>query len=311
MSVNIKDMLYELGYSNIQENAKEYRARPIYRESDNNTVLRINKHNGRFVDFARNVSGSFEDLVQISLNLKSINEAKTWVGNHGGISSDSIQAKPELKEQKTFSKSVLAKLSPEHDYWIDRGISEYTVSEFKGGIVREGKMANRYVFPIFNAKEDLVGVAGRDLHNNTNRPKWKLIGDKFQWKYPLFLNYEIIKEKKEVVIVESIGDMLALWDINVKNIVVSFGLDIPTALLNLFLRYDLERLVVSFNNDSQDNNAGNMASEKAKKKLLNYFDPHQVQVILPDKNDFGEMNKEELLLWAKTNNIYQPLESRR
>ena len=52
---NIKEVLFELGYTNIIENHKEYRTRPIYRDSDNNTVLSINKINGRFVDFARNV----------------------------------------------------------------------------------------------------------------------------------------------------------------------------------------------------------------------------------------------------------------
>ena len=30
----IKEMLYELGYSNISEYPKEYRTRPIYRESE-------------------------------------------------------------------------------------------------------------------------------------------------------------------------------------------------------------------------------------------------------------------------------------
>ena len=57
---DIKEMLYELGYSNISEYPREYRTRPVYRESDNNTVLRIDKATGRFVDFAENISGSFE-----------------------------------------------------------------------------------------------------------------------------------------------------------------------------------------------------------------------------------------------------------
>tara|TARA_Y100000310_G_scaffold302112_1_gene339155 strand:- start:1334 stop:2269 length:936 start_codon:yes stop_codon:yes gene_type:complete len=311
MNGNLKDMLYELGYSNIMENAKEYRTRPIYRESDNNTVLRINKENGYFVDFARNISGSFEDLVKLSLNLKSVEDVKSWVDKHGWTSSQSEEIKPTIKAPKIFPKAVLAKLSPEHNYWIERGISEYTVAQFRGGIVREGKMANRYVFPIFDAKENLVGVAGRDLINSDRRPKWKLIGDKSQWKYPAFLNHRHLKKQKTVIVVESIGDMLALWDCGVKNICVVFGLDVGPALLSLFLRYDMERVILSFNNDSENNSAGNAAADKAHRKLLRYFDHNQVEIALPSRNDFGEMSKGEIIKWVKSHNIYLPQESRR
>jgi hypothetical protein len=299
MNQNIKDMLYELGYTNIVENHKEYRTRPIYRDSDNNTVLSINKKNGRFVDFARNISGSFDDLVKLTLDLKDMKDAKSWVSERGSSSSSQPEDKPELRMPKTFSKATLSKLVPDHEYWINRGVTEYSVSEFKGGVVRGGKMANRYVFPIFDAKDNVVGFAGRDLFENSKRPKWKLIGDKSQWKYPLFLNHTIIKEKKKVILVESIGDMLALWDCGIKNVTVSFGLDVSPALISSFIRLDLKKIIISFNNDSKNNNAGNKAAEKAESKLLKYFDPHQISVILPTHDDFGEMSREEILDWAK------------
>jgi len=292
-------MLYELGYTNITENHKEYRTRPIYRDSDNNTVLCVNKKNGRFVDFARNISGSFDDLVRITLDLKDVTAAKTWVSKRGPSFTSQLEPKPEVKMPKRFSNRSLMKLSPDHGYWTNRGVTEYSVSEFKGGVVREGKMANRYVFPIFDAKNKIVGFSGRDLLSSSRRPKWKLIGDKSQWKYPLFLNYQIIKQQKKAIVVESIGDLLALWDTGVKNVVVSFGLDIGPALINTFIRFDLDQVIISFNNDSEDNSAGNRAAEKAERKLLRHLDPHQVKVILPTHDDFGEMSKEEILDWAK------------
>ena len=47
-------------------------------------------------------------------------------------------------------------------------------------------MQHRYVFPIFNGKNEIIGFAGRDLlqMKDNKRPKWKLIGDKSMWKYP-------------------------------------------------------------------------------------------------------------------------------
>ena len=199
---------------------------------------------------------------------------------------------------KIYSKESLKKLVPDHDYWINRGISEYTISQFKGGVVKEGKMANRYVFPIFNAKDDIVGFAGRDLKPNEKRPKWKLIGDKSKWKYPLFLNFKLIRKEKSIIIVESIGDMLALWDCGITNVVVAFGLGLSPALMGVFIRLDFSQIIISFNDDSQNSNAGNKAAEKAEQKLLNYFDPHQIRVKLPIQGDFGEMSKEQILTWV-------------
>ena len=43
---DIKQVLLSLGFSNISDLGKEYRARPIYRDSDNSTVLSIKKDSG-------------------------------------------------------------------------------------------------------------------------------------------------------------------------------------------------------------------------------------------------------------------------
>ncbi len=297
--MNVKEILLELGYTNIVETSKEFRTRPIYRDSDNNTVLSIKKDSGHFIDFARNISGSFEDLIKITLNLKTIDEAKLWAAGKYDTSEQVKVSRPEIKSPRTFSKESLAKISPDHSYWINRGVSEGTLKEFKGGIVREGKMKDRYIFPIFNHKEELIGVADRDLISSkgSTRPKWKLVGDKSQWKYPLSNNHKEIKTLNEVILVESVGDMLALWDSGIKNVAVTFGLDVSVALINLFLRYDLSKIFIAFNNDSENNSAGNAAATKAKNKLLKYFDEKQVSIKLPTKKDFGEMSKEEIYKW--------------
>ena len=301
-SNNYKEILIDLGYTNIIEGPKEYRTRPIYRDSDNGTVLKIRKDNGNFIDFARNISGSFEELVKISLNLSSIDDAKTWIsGKYQNFNTEKVQIKPEIRMTRTFDKENLIKLIPDHSYWINRGVSEETIKTFRGGVITSGKMKDRYVFPIFNDRGDLIGASGRDLINfeDGKRPKWKHVGDKSDWKYPCFLNYEEIREKKYVIVVESIGDMLALWDSGVKAIVVSFGLDISVALINTFLKLDLDKIYLSFNNDSENNNAGNDAAKKNQNKLLRYFDPPQITILFPTKKDFGEMTKEELFLWKK------------
>jgi 5S rRNA maturation endonuclease (ribonuclease M5) len=300
-SENLKEILLDLGYQNITDMGKELRAKPIYRDSDSSTVLRIRKDTGHWVDFSKNISGTFEELVRLSLGLDDIAQAKEFIASKWGAPRKTrVDPKPEIRMPKVFSKESLSKMVPEHEYWIDRGVSLDTVRMFKGGVIKEGRMKDRYVFPVFNHKEELIGASGRDLINdprNKKRPKWKHVGNKSEWKYPLFFNYKIIKEKNEAILVESIGDMLSLWDAGVKNTIVTFGLDASAAIINFLLRYDTEKICVSLNNDADNNFAGNEAAKKLQKKLRKYFDEEQVNVKLPTQNDFGEMTREQINHW--------------
>ena len=275
--------------------------KPVYRDSSSNTVLSVRKDTGRFIDFSKQISGSLQDLVKLSLNCTSEDEAVKWLNDHtgGAVLNIEKQKGGEIKETKVFSKSSLEKMMPHHDYWIERGVSEDTLALFEGGVVYEGKMKNRYVFPIYDYKKNLVGVSGRDLVNdpNSKRPKWKHIGDKSQWKYPMQVNNKIIRESKEVIVVESIGDMLSLWDAGIKNVAVAFGLQIGLGLVNYFLRIDAQKIYLAFNNDEGKNSAGNQAAQKNLNRLTRYFDYEQIRIALPDEGDFGEMSVEQILEW--------------
>ena len=298
--MNYREALSDMGYSNICENAKEYRMRPIYRDSGNSTSLKVDKETGFFIDYGQNIKGSFTDLVKITMGLKSLSEARIWLSQKEIAPTHTrIEERPLIKTPKKYSKMTLQKLEPNHDYWIKRGVPQETIEIFKGGVVSEGKMKNRYVFPILNGKEEVVGFTGRDIQTPKldSRPKWKHIGDKSSWKYPLQVNYPIIKAQKEVIIVESIGDMLSLWSAGITNTMVSFGLEVSNDIVNFLLRLDPDNITLSFNNDSAKNNAGNIAAEKSHKKLSKYFDASQLEIKLPTKNDFGEMNEKEILAW--------------
>lgn len=297
--MNIKDILIDLGYSNIIESAKDYRMRPIYRESDNNTVLCVKKDSGRFIDFSRGITGSLEDLIKISLNLKTIDEARNWVSSKNISIERKEEDKPKIVAQKIYEKEMLLKLKKDHSYWINRGVPEDVIKEFEGGIANSGKMNGRYVFPIFNSHDQIVGFSGRDILNREKHPKWKHVGNKSTWCFPAKKNLKEVKDSKEVFIVESIGDALSLYSAGVKNVIVSFGLEISVAIINFLLKLDIRKIRICFNNDSEKNYAGNNASEKAYDKLNKFFDANQIFINLPPKKDFGEMTVEEINLWRK------------
>lgn len=296
---NIRDILQDMGYILI-DSGSHYRSKPLYRDSGSSNVLSIEKSTGRWYDFKERIGGSFDELVRKTLNLPSIDDTKKWLS--GKINSEATIEKddsPLIKEPATYPAEYLTRLYPIYDYWEKRGVSSETLIHFKSGLAMTGKMANRYVFPIFNSKSEILGFAGRDIlnHNDSMRPKWKLIGKKSNWCYPLFFNKNHIINSKEIIIVESIGDMLSLWEAGIKNCAVSFGLDLPNSLIKFLLKVDVHNINISLNNDINNNEAGNKAAHQMKSKLLNYFDSNQVSINLPDKKDFGEMTKEEILEW--------------
>ena len=299
--MDVKSILLDIGYSNIKDNGRELRMRPIYRDSGNDSVLSVRKDTGHFIDFSKSISGSFEYLVQISLGLRSIGEAKQKLQDRWSVSEVKREHRPTINGVKIFPKSYLAKLIPSHEYWTARGVSLETLNLFEGGVVENGTMANRYVFPIFDSKRNLIGVTGRYIKplKNENIPKWLHKGRTSEWKYPLQKNYDIIKKEKKIFLIESVGDMLALWEAGIKNTLIVFGLNLSPSIVSLLIKIDPNKIFISFNNDSKSNSAGNKAAQKAKQKLNNHFDPKDVEIKLPEKNDFGEMNPEEIKKWKE------------
>ena len=295
--MQVLDILHKIGYTEISELGKSYRACPLYRPSDNKTSLSIDKSTGMWYDFADRNGGSLLSLVKLTMNLPSLEAAKTFIGDATIEIGEAVAHRYELSDTKKFDKQLLLKLEKKHTYWENRGISLPTIMNFEGGIARNGRMKNRYVFPVFDEKDYLVGFSGRSLVDNPDFPRWKHLGAKSTWTYPLRWNKEILFYKKEVILLESLGDMLKLWDVGIKNTLVTFGVAISKSIIELLLRIDARKILIAFNNDVGNNLIGNDAADEGRLDLLKYFDEQQVITAIPDFKDFGEMNREQIDLW--------------
>lgn len=301
---DIRKILEDLGYR-VFSDGRHLRMRPLYRESNNDTSLSVCNQTGYFSDFSAGIQGTLGDLVQMTLKLSSKKEAEEWLKNRSYVSAP--KQKPTIKGIKIFPASFLESIKPVHDYWIKRGISEETIKIFEGGVVTEkGRMRGRYVFPIFDRKRNLIGMSGRDLTPNDFRPRWKTIGQKANFAYPLFINHDIIKDKRSVIVLESIGDAVSLFEIGVKNVFVLFGVMISVEQLNVILKLDPDKIYICLNNDVGNNDVGNIAAKKLKDKLIKYFDEAQVQTItLPEKdvNFMLTQNKQNLIDFCKQSSL--------
>lgn len=297
---DVKQVLEQLGYK-LNDRGREWRAKPLYRDSDNETSLKINKEDGSWVDFARSESGNIQKLIEKTLGITE-SAAKSWVKKNRLIPIDRSQEPEqqiELDYIKFFDPELLKKLTPSHKYWSQRGVSPETLNAFGGGLCFTGKMAGRYVFPIFDEEKRILGFSGRSTFQN-NEIKWKHIGKRSNWSYPLFLTAKYIEEQKECVVVESIGDGLALWEAGIKNFIISFGLNSLEHISYTLVKLDPEKIIIAFNNDfssGKKSGAGNIAATKFKKALLTFFTSNQIDIMLPTSNDFGEMTKEQIIKW--------------
>ena len=138
---NLREILESVGYT-LFDFGREYRARPLYRDSNNNTVLRISKKTGWFTDYKLGVSGPLEELVKLTLGFKTPEEAKEFLKGKL-IFSQGQKPKPKVKTTKTFSANMLNELKDDPSYWLDRGISKDTLDLFGGGVAKEGRMKYR------------------------------------------------------------------------------------------------------------------------------------------------------------------------
>ena|SRR6056300_978221 len=292
---NVVDILNSIGYDELTELGDFYRTKPLYRSSKNNTSLSINKESGFWYDFGSNQFGKLEDLVKLTTGKNvflKINKRKT-------------KERIDARHLSNSDKQIKNHLKPEYKYWIKRGAKKEHLRKLKSGLfVHEGKFKNRYVFPIINYHGQLVGYSGRSIYSNDfleklKIPKWKHIGNTSQWDYPYHFNQQRIKDAKSAILVESIGDMLALFSCKIYNVLVCFGLNVQNGVLKILLANKLESVILAFNNDDRRN--GLLGAAKAKDKLHAYFDQETVKVYLPkEANDFGEMNKNQIKKWYKT-----------
>ena len=296
-----QEILESLGY-HLKEAGQYWRAKPLYRHSNNDSVLVINKENGVYFDHKLKQGGSFEQLV-------SLTNGDLTSEQLDNIRSQILKSETRLRRDKVykFSPSVLSKLKPDHSFYSMQGISEKTLACFKGGVAQNSDLRNRYVFPIIQGKH-IIGFSGKDT-TYKSKIKWIHMGNTSSWQFPLFINEKFIIESKEVILVESIGNILRLWDNGIKNAICCFGTKVGKGVFQLLIKYNIKKIIIAFDNDLPDQNgirAGLLGANKAKKKLDNFFDTGVVSIRLPEqegKDIFDLSNNEVKKRYGKFNSI--------
>lgn len=298
---NIEDILLSLGYS-LVDGGEYWRTNALYRGGDNSTALQIYKDSGVWKDYVEETGFlPFSALIEKSKDLvdedtfKKITEGTSL----GAVRQEHLDKKDFIIEEY-FDPSILNTLLPHYRFYEEKGISKEILEDLSAGLCTQGQMYQRFVFPIFNQYKKIIGFAGRDMMNKDSRPKWKHVGKKSNWIYPVYSQkqQDLFNKDKNLIIVESIGDLLSIKQNTDQNCLVSFGLDLSPKIISSMLSFSFKKIIIAFNNDSNSTeNRGKNAAIKNYLKLLSYFDVDKIKICLPVKNDFGDMNKEDFKVW--------------
>lgn len=294
----IEKALTNLGY-NLIDRGKYWQCSAIYRNGDNQTALQIWKDTGIWKDFVANTTYQpFKRLLELSCKDDAkVEEFINSLENNKDSWIESVRT-PKMETDQFFDHEEVKTLLPHYDFYNKKKISSEILELYRSGFSMSGKMNGRFVFPIFDENGKVIGISGRHLLWNSNSayPKWKHIGKKTNWIYPINLQKDenifkkTIEEKREIILVEGIGDSLALSQQGYYNHLVVFGLDISSKQLSYLMSLSVDRIIISTNNDfNKTDNRGLEAAIKMFLKLIKYIDIDKVYIKLPVVKDFGEM----------------------
>ena len=288
-----KEKLQKLGY-NLQDCGNHWRTRAIYRSGKNNTALIIYKDTGVWKDFgADNQARPFNALIKETLKTNDPKILSEYLIDSKD-SDQPLKQEPEekIEMEKIYPESHLEKLLPMFSFYEKKNISQKTQKEFQCGYAGGGKMYRRIVFPIYNLDGQIHGFSGRTVTQDKTA-KWKHMGRKSNWIYPHKISEAPISHSNEVILVESIGDCLALHEKGFKNVLVTFGLDASSKLVSYLNSFNLQRIIIATNNDNEKEvNSGGNAAIKTAAKLAQIFDLSLIRINPPTSNDFGDMLQE-------------------
>lgn len=300
----IEETLKSLGY-NLTSDGDFWRTSANYRGGTNPTSVSVSKTSGVWQDFGTNVGSlPFSKLVELS------GGGKVGVDSSNSPVPKTLDPDDDNQPERIYPDSMLDRLLPHHSVYIQKGIPVQVLKRLKAGLAMGGAMYSRYVFPIFNQEGKIIGFDGRDVSANKDgkRPKWKKIGSKKKWLYPFYTKDELgqqfvkdaIEQSGEVIIVESIGDCLKLHSWGIFNVLVCFGLKISDAIICKLLELAPEKIYICLNNDNEGGfNNGLNASVENYLNMLRYFDSDSLAILLPIKNDFGDMDDSDFKIWQE------------
>ncbi|MDA9093829.1 DNA primase [Nitrosomonadales bacterium] len=169
---------------------------------------------------------------------------------------------------------------------------------------RYDRFRNRIMFPIYNARGQLVGFGGRVIDENDtpkyyNSPETALFQKSYEL-YGLLAARKAIREKGYVLVVEGYMDVVSLAQHNIRNVVATLGTATTNFHIKKLMRYTPE-IIFCFDGDSAGksaawramNNSLTSVTDEVQLKFLFLSDQHDPDSYVREnsKEQFEELAK--------------------
>ena len=231
-------------------------------------------------------------------------DAAEWIMEN--VDEDMMIEMIEREEREYIFPEFCLKSLKATKFYLERGFTAETLKCFEHGLAESKKLRNRVVFAVRNSEGKIVGFSGRwagkeDVVNGRTAcfgdsgrevPKW--MHDSFK-KSKYLYHFTEAKEfcKKNIIVVESIGNVMRFWEAGYKNCVACMGSSISSDQSKI-LTSNSDCITLAFDNDP----AGHRAESISRKRLEHYVDVKTM--FPPDHRDWAEMSTEEVKHYAQS-----------
>jgi len=187
------------------------------------------------------------------------------------------------------------------DFFKDRNISDEAKEEFGMGYAADGFFSERITIPIHDHLDKLIGFTGRAT-KAYQVAKYKNSKDSaiFQKKLVLFNEnraYKHALEAGSIIFVEGHLDVIAMWQIGIKNVVAAQGTGTPEPYVFKRLAKNIKNFILCFDADS----GGKSAINKYLQALNDLIQNGEINVniaILPEGKDPDDVINSGLDLYS-------------
>lgn len=248
-------------------------------------------------------SGAFNCIVGSEGDITHNRFIRSHLRGIAGETSDHVVVLPErIEVDPIYPEEMLSKLIPDHSYWIKRGVRPDVIAMLGGGVSpadEKSKLSNRYVIPIRGLSGQINGFSGRILTDSTWAPKYKDLFIKKNTCWPWHISGPSIIKSRKVVLQEGWSEWLFLHGSGITNSLSLFGLNLSDIMIGQLLAHDVEKIIISTNDDPGDGKVvngivqrkGKLRAQDFREKLLNFWTPENV-IIRHPKSDWGEASEE-------------------
>lgn len=168
-----------------------------------------------------------------------------------------------------------------NDIFKEDGISYHVQREFEIGF---DLASNRYTIPIYDELNICVGVKGRYYDKEVPEDEDKYIYlepcAKTRVLYGLNKTYAHIKEKDEVIVVESEKGVLKAWEDGIYNVVAISGHDLSRTQVDKLTSLGVKEIILCYDEDVFRKEDGKISKKEYMNEINKFIEQQRVSVMV-------------------------------